>query len=93
MKTLYLQGFSALFQLLSSPKRLIPKTYFSTLVYALYGVFPDMTEPQLLFPSGLQGIVGILHALQNFVLTNASPSAKQKVQDVLKKLNTSDRGL
>ena len=67
------------------------KTYFATLVYALYGVFPNLTVPQLLFPYSLQGIVGILAALQKSVLTETNSLVKKKVQEVLKKLNTSER--
>ncbi len=67
------------------------KTYFATLVYALYGVFPNMTEPRILFPSGHQAIIGFLYALQNIVLTDKNPSVKKKAQELLKKLNTSDR--
>lgn len=67
------------------------KTYFATLVYALYGVFPNMTEPRILFPTGHQAIIGLLYALQNIVLTDKNPSTKKKAQELLKKLNTSDR--
>ena len=67
------------------------KTYFATLVYALYGVFPNMTEPRILFPIRHQVIIGFLYALQNIVLTDKNPSVKKKAQELLKKLNTCDR--
>jgi len=67
------------------------KTYFATLVYGLYGVFPNMIEPNILFPSGLQSIIGILHPLQKSILNNPNSPAKEKVQDILDKLNNTDR--
>ncbi|MYF99579.1 AAA family ATPase, partial [Candidatus Poribacteria bacterium] len=67
------------------------KTYFATLVYGLYGVFPNMIEPHLLFPAGLQSTIGLLHALRKFILNNPNSPAKEKVQDILDQLKITDR--
>ena len=67
------------------------KTYFATLVYALHGVFPGFSEPQLLVPFGFRAVLDILAALRHLYLTSDQPSLKKAVRNVLKKLGKSKR--
>lgn len=68
------------------------KTYFATLVYALHGVFPDITEPRILFPSGFEGVYDLLEVFLKLLAFKRSQLFEEEVfQCVLKKLSESKR--
>ena len=67
------------------------KTYFATLVYALHGVFPDITGPRLLYPSGFEGVYDILEVLLRLLaLKKARIFEDEAVQRVIEKLGESE---
>ena len=68
------------------------KTYFATLVYALHGVFPDITKPRLLFPSGFEGIYDLLEVFLNLLAFKRFQLFEEEAfQCVLEKLSESKR--
>ena len=68
------------------------KTYFATLVYALHGVFPDITGPRFLFPSGFKGVYDVLEVLLRlFALKKARLFEEEAIQGVIEKLGESER--
>ncbi len=67
------------------------KTYFTTLVYALYGVFPDMTQPRIEFTSGIQLILNFIYSLQDYIQKNENQLDKKIIQEIFKKLSNSGR--
>ena len=68
------------------------KTYFATLVYALHGVFPDITEPRLLFPSGFEGVYDLLEVFLKLLAFKGSQLFDEEAfQSVLEKLGESKR--
>ena len=66
------------------------KTYFATLVYALHGVFPDITGPRFLFPSELEGNI-LVTFLRLFISEKFQLLEKKAIQDVIEKLSKSER--
>ena len=68
------------------------KTYFATLVYALHGVFPDITKPRLLFPSGFEGVYDLLEFFLKLLAFKGSQLFEEEAfQCVLEKLSESKR--
>ena len=68
------------------------KTYFATLTHALNGVFPNITGPRFLFPSGFDGIYDILEVLLRLlVFKNDHQFDEETFQDVIEKLSRGDR--
>ena len=66
------------------------KTYFATLVYALYGIFKGFSEFGLLNPLGHGQVIEIMSNLRQSLLED-STSPKEEIQEVLEKLYTSTR--
>lgn len=68
------------------------KTYFATLVYALHGVFPNITGPRFLYPSGFDGIYDILAVLLRLLaFKKAQLFEEEAFQSIIEKLSQGDR--